>query len=73
MSNKALIRQKGILINSKGESIQEKIDQLRIELRETTTTTFRIEAPEQQSTDSGGKKIPVGELVDKKRAEIKSN
>ncbi len=36
MSDKALIRQKGILINSKGESIQKRVDELKEELRNTT-------------------------------------
>ena len=45
MSNKALVRQRGILINSKGESIQEQVDKLRLELRDTNTVTLRFEAP----------------------------
>ena len=72
MSNKALIRQKGILINSKGQSIQEQIDKLRIELREHNYRTFRFEPSEERPNDSQGKKIPIGELVDKMRAEIKN-
>jgi hypothetical protein len=72
MSDKALIRQKGITINSKGESIQEQIDKLRIELRDTTTVTIRLEPPEKAPTDAEGKPIPVSERVKMKKAEIKS-
>src|SRR5206468_8851376 len=41
-SNKVLIRQKGVLINSKGESIQKQIDKLRDEIRDTNTITATI-------------------------------
>ena len=42
MSDKALIRQRGILINSKGESIQKQIDELKDELRNINTADFRL-------------------------------
>ena len=71
MSNKALIRQKGILINSKGETIQEQIDKLRTEIRDTTTATVRLEPPENAPTDAEGKPIPVSERVNIKKAQIK--
>ncbi|MGH9973014.1 MAG: hypothetical protein ACRD93_03855, partial [Nitrososphaeraceae archaeon] len=74
MSDKALIRQKGILINSKGESIQKQIDKLREELHNTTTATVRIEPykPEENNDDDEPKKRPtITERVNMKKAEIK--
>jgi hypothetical protein len=43
MSTMALVRQKGITINSKGESIEEKIEELKREIQNTTTTTIKFE------------------------------
>jgi hypothetical protein len=73
MSNKALVRQKGILINSKGESIQEQIDKLRIELRDTNTVTLRFEAPtgKPEVDPTTGKELTVQQKVEKRKAEIK--
>jgi len=73
ISNKALIRQKGILINSKGESIQEQVDKLRLELRDTTTVTIRFEAPtgKPEVDPITGKPLTVQQKVDKRRAEVK--
>jgi hypothetical protein len=42
MSDKALIRQRGILINSKGESIQKQIDELDKKLRNMTIADCRL-------------------------------
>jgi hypothetical protein len=73
MSNKALIRQKGILINSKGQSIQEQVDELRLELRDTNTVTIRFEAPtgKPEVDPITGKELTVQQKVEKRRAEIK--
>jgi hypothetical protein len=74
MSTKALVRQKGIIINSKGESIQEKVDKLRNELRDTTVATIRIERPEPDPKvdDDDKKKQPsLSDRVNAKKAEIK--
>jgi len=73
ISDKVLIRQKGILINSKGESIQEQVDKLRLELRDTTTVTIRFEAPtgKPEVDPITGKPLTVQQKFEKRRAEIK--
>jgi hypothetical protein len=68
MSDKALIRQKGILINSKGESIEKRIDELKDELRNTTRATITIEP---KDDDEDKPQMSISDLVERKKAEIK--
>ena len=83
MSDKALIRQRGILINSKGESIQKQIDELKDELRNINTADFRLrfvppdpekdrqEYEEEQDEPKKTLEQKVKEQVKKKQAETK--
>lgn len=81
MSDKALIRQKGILINSKGESIQKQIDELNEKLRNVTTAEFRLRfeppnaekdrAEDKEKQKQNKPEMTVQEKVNQKRAEIK--
>jgi hypothetical protein len=75
ISDKALIRQKGILINSKGESIQDQVDELREEQRKLKTTPVRLmfEAPniEKDREENNPKpKLNLKEKRDQKIAEV---
>ena len=83
MSDKALIRQRGILINSKGESIQKQIDELKDELRNINTADFRLrmvppdpekDRQEYEEEQAGPKKTleqKVKEQVRNRQAETK--
>jgi hypothetical protein len=75
MSDKALIRQKGILINSKGESIQKQIDELKDELRNTTTFKIKFENPEigrkDNNKDDDEPKPTLQDKVNEEKAKIK--
>lgn len=72
MSTKVLVRQKGILINSKGESIQKQIDELKEELRNMTTATCRLmfEAPDvKKDREENNPNMKLNEFVEQKRTE----
>lgn len=75
MSTKVLVRQKGILINSKGESIQEKVDKLRDELNNVNTITVKFEpkGDEVKKFDFSDKsnEMSISDKVKTKKNEIK--
>jgi hypothetical protein len=76
-SNKVLIRQKGILINSKGQSIQKQVDELREKQRNINTATIRLEF---QNPNTPKEREPepkmtfqekVKQEVEKRKADVK--
>jgi hypothetical protein len=79
ISDKALVRQKGVLINSRGESIQKQVDELEEKLRNINTATIRLEfenpntpkpkEPEPESKMTFQEKVKQG--VEKRKAEVK--
>jgi hypothetical protein len=71
MSNKALIRQKGILINSKGESIQKQVDELKEKLRNITTAEIRLDFRPPIVEEPDKPKMTLQDKVNQRRAEVK--
>jgi len=69
MSTKVLVRQKGILINSKGESIQKQVDELREKLQNVNTAEFKLDFTAPKVKDEP--KLTLQEKVEQRKNEIK--
>jgi hypothetical protein len=71
MSTKVLVRQRGVLINSKGESIQKQVDELKEEYRNITNAHIKIiwDTPEVKKDREQNPNLSVRDMVEQKKAE----